>query len=216
MARFKDLIPSKAYKRMVDHLLERCGLSIVGSWRRSRADEDSVTGDFWGQISTNGDVSEGDGLNWNIEYKRVGGRGAGAFEKLTGADGIYELAVRDSLGKVIFQKEFLFQAKKGNTLNTKKARDQAMSMENIAPGGSLMIVYEKGDYRCMHADRFLQTDERPTESICDYIVNDFFECLHGTEGMKFEIDTRSLVVNDNEIYAPDINFVIRQNVRIRR
>lgn len=115
--------------------------------------------------------------------------------------------------RIFFQKAFLFQAKKGITINSRKAVEQATSMENIAPGGSLMIVYGRDGYPCMHADQFLHTDQAPAIDICDYIVNDFFECFHGTEGMRFDIDSRSLIINDSEIYAPDIKFAITHDVR---
>jgi hypothetical protein len=92
-----------------DHLIKSSQKSQRG-WRSVKDEEDSVTGDFCGQLSTDWTkFSELDHIKgrWRINYRKFGSR-RNSLEPKTGADGIFQIAIFNSKGKNIYRKGILF------------------------------------------------------------------------------------------------------------
>ena len=68
----------------------------------------------------------------------VRGRGRGATEKITGADGVFQLELRDLSGRIVRRKGLLFQAKNRWRRTSKKLREQAAVLAK-EPGTGLFI-----------------------------------------------------------------------------
>src|SRR5579871_5566236 len=66
------------------------------------ADEDALTGALGSQISMAHHMSYSEGhqqYRYQVTYQKIRGRGRGAPENLLGADGIFQIEVRDHQGE---------------------------------------------------------------------------------------------------------------------
>ena len=196
----RDLIPAPVFGSIQNHL-RRVGESAVSGWEGSQDEEDSLTGDLGRLLSTRQSVLinvDGRRWRWRVRYKKFRGRGKGAFESRAGADGIIQLEVTPD--DTTFFKGVLFQAKKGERLGDGDLREQVQAMENLAAGGSAVVLYSPSGYVAIKGTEYLHPDlslvgpntrrMRPLASFLD----GFLECDSGLRGMYYEARRKRLLV----------------------
>src|SRR5258706_12006601 len=107
-----DVLPIPVYIEIRKHLIDR-SKEAVESWESASDEEDALTGELGKTLRKNWTspvLVNGQSWSWRVDYKKFRGRGRDAFEKTSGADGIFQLEVTIGLEK--FFKGVLFQAKK--------------------------------------------------------------------------------------------------------
>jgi hypothetical protein len=152
-------------------------------------------------------IIDGSSWKWRIRYKKFRGRGLGAFEKESGADGIVQIEVRQGQErgqeKVQF-KGLLFQAKKPGRRN-RQLSDQVERMEKIAPGGSAVFEYGPKSYRAIPGDHYIAFGRRNRKAstgqpIGRFLAQDFLPCAHGKKGMHYDANRLLLILPDGSAY----------------
>lgn len=194
--KFGDLIPQELFNEIADYIKSIYNQSVNGSWRSSRSDEDALSGDFFGKLQKEMSVHS-TGLSWDIDYRKTRGRGGKNPETITGADGIFMLEIRDENGVVIFQKAFLFQSKMKKSFSKSTTMQQAKNMNRIAKNGAVIIVFHENKYIAIKAEDYLNGKFKEYE-LDNYIIDIFFECIHGKFDMKYNIDDEELSVMNEE------------------
>lgn len=198
MDSFHDVIPHPLFDAIERHISSNCSGWTARSWNSARAEEDTLTGDFLGRFEKPSTISDAyPDWQWDMTYKKIRGRGPKAPESVTGADGIFDVTVKDSSGKTLFQKAFLFQAKMAKSFSPATTLPQAMAMEKISKDCSVVVVFEEHAYKVIRSKDYIdnhQDKSYSTMDFCDFIVNDFFKCKHGTRDMSFNIDSENLTI----------------------
>jgi len=150
----RDILPAAVYEAIEAHITDKARHAHE-RWSAGSDQEDTLTGDLgatfrtlWSfPITTNGDT-----WSWRMTYKKFRGRGPGAFEKPSGAGGIFEVEV--TLGSQMEFKGILFQAKKIGQMNG-ELQSQVERMERMAPRGSAVFVYAPESYRAVPGHDYL-------------------------------------------------------------
>jgi|HubBroStandDraft_6_1064221.scaffolds.fasta_scaffold01137_5 hypothetical protein len=216
----RGIIPPRVFDSVQQHL-RSAGESSVSGWEDNKEEEDSLTGDLGHHICTRRHILvnvDGQVWRWRVSYKKFRGRGRGAYESKSGADGIIqvEAALRDET----FFKGVLFQAKKGGEFRTTELTKQVEAIEKIAPGGSAIILYRPTSYVAVKGTEFLHPGEglvgpvikrmRPLGSFFD----EFLECKNGLRGMYYEAVRERLVLPtiDGQIKAVELD--VRHRIKI--
>lgn len=221
MANLKDTIPDFVWDEIVEGIRNKCKESTFDSWESSRTEEEGLTGDFWGGIRRipKGLKPRRNDWEWDIRYqhKTFRGKGANSPESVTGSDGIFEITVYNELGNIIFQKGVLFQAKREQNFNRSTTLEQAERMEEIAPNGSIILVYSEGGYYAIKSNEYI-ADEYDEFDICDFLIDYFMSCVHGRRDMNYNLDSEILnVTQDNgtkKTYSPkDLQEVVKLNIK---
>jgi hypothetical protein len=188
----RDLVPSLVFDSIRSHLRTATEQAVAG-WEANREEEDSLTGDLGRVLTTPGTVEtyvNGQVWRWRIAYKKFRGRGDGAFESESGADGIIQIEAM--LREATWFKGILFQAKKATRFRAAEVREQIASMEKMAPGGSAVVLYDPEGYRAIKATEFLHSEEgvvgKPISRMLPLgsFFEDFLECKNGLRGMYYE------------------------------
>lgn len=144
----------------IDNVYERA----EQGWACSKEDEDSITGDFLGNLRS--DWIEDMAYKVKFSYNKLRGRGSGALEKTTGADGIITIEYDDSNTKKY--KSLVFQAKKkGNSI----VKDQQKKMDELFPNGNAIFEYSENGY-------YTITNLKKVR-INDFLKQIFFSCKVG-------------------------------------
>src|SRR5689334_11979510 len=89
----RDLIPSLVFDSIRRHLRTAAENAVAG-WEPNREEEDSLTGDLGRLLITPRMIEvivDGQVWRWRVAYKKFRGRGDGAFEFESGADGIFQI-----------------------------------------------------------------------------------------------------------------------------
>ncbi|MGO8787249.1 MAG: hypothetical protein ACLQVL_07680 [Terriglobia bacterium] len=205
----RELIPLQVFDSIQQHL-RSAGESAVSGWERNSEEEDSLTGDLGRLLCTGSRVLvsvNGQTWEWRVSYKKFRGRGDGAFESKYGADGIIQIEV--TLRGQTFFKGLLFQAKKGQTPRGSELREQVVKIEQIAPGGSGVVLFRPTGYLGIKGTEYLHSDEgvvgpvvNKMQSLASFL-EDFLACKNGLRGMYFEAVRERLVLPtlDGEIKA---------------
>jgi hypothetical protein len=188
----RELVPSQVFDSLQAHL-RSAGENAVTGWKGNEAEEDSLTGDLGRLLRTPRSVYikvDGQFWRWRIDYKKFRGRGGGAFEQTSGADGIIQIEVT-TRGITLF-KGVLFQAKKSTRFRNAELEKQVIAMENLIPGGSAVLVYDPEGYAAIKGTEYVHSDEGlvgvkirrmlPLASFFD----EFLECKSGLRGMYYE------------------------------
>jgi hypothetical protein len=216
----RELIPPRVFESLQQHL-RRAGESSVSGWEGNKDEEDSLTGDLGHHISTRRSILvnvNGQVWRWRVSYKKFRGRGQGAYEKTSGADGIIqvEATVRDET----HFKGVLFQAKKGEQFRTTELTKQVEAIEKTAPGGSAIILYRPTGYVAIKGTEFLHSGEGLVGPVIKRMLplgsffDDFLECKNGLRGMYYEAVRERLVLPtiDGQIKAVELG--VRHRVKI--
>lgn len=166
-------IPNFISERLSQHIFNQCPSAEAG-WEFGNQDEDTLTGDFFGNLRTS--WKSINNFEWRFHYNKVRGRGPNALENKVGADGIITLHYRNQLTHTDFYKSLVFQAKKeGNSIDY----DQWNKMKDFFPGGNIIVNYGPKGY---HA---IKSGVKQKEKLCKIIATDFLMCKIGIEGLYY-------------------------------
>lgn len=197
----KDILPASVYAAIREHLVARAAVSPDG-WEGGSDEEDTLTGDLGGTLRSNWQwigVPDAGRWSWRVRYKKFRGRGRGAFEKPSGADGILQVEV--SRGRTRELKGLLFQAKKIGQANGRLTK-QVTLMEELAEGGSAIFVYGPSVYRAIGGRRHLEAppethqERNLYQPLGEFLGDAFLPCDIGLRGMYYDA-IRGLLVLPN-------------------
>ncbi len=176
-----SIIPNNVQRELAKYIKEKCPHAESG-WEFSNQDEDTITGDFLGNLRTNG-WQTADGFTYRFSYNKVRGRGPKAMEKEIGADGIITIELNEN-GETSF-KSFMFQAKKeGN----KTDKIQIAKMDFLFPNANVVFRYGPNGY-------FIENYEEEM-SICKFIADVFLNCKFGIIGLHYDFRRNRIRVHN--------------------
>ncbi len=200
----RDILPEPLFDAVQRHLRERAIAAHAG-WDSASEDEDALTGDFCGALRSSWTEVRTDtgAWRWRVWYKKFRGRGAKAFEKDAGADGIVQVEVHGSNGEIA-TKGVLFQAKKDRGSSRSDLLGQVRKMEALAPNGSAVFEFGPDAYRAAASSIVLAELEarphripHPQDDIGEYLAGQFLPCKSGLRGMYYDAVRKILVVPSN-------------------
>jgi len=188
----RDIIPQPVYDAIWAHLTQGARNAVSG-WDDASEDEDTLTGDFGALLRIEWSrpiAADGETWRWRVRYKKFRGRGGGALERETGADGIFQIEVTRGDEKAF--KGLLFQAKKLGGSNGRLS-PQVERMESLAPGSSAVFEYGPPVYRAASGQGYLQAGSpslrhkapnlRPLDS---FLGDEFLPCNAGHRGLYYD------------------------------
>jgi hypothetical protein len=175
-------VPEEVIDTLSSYIQANCGRA-ERSWKRANEEEDSITGDFFGNLSTEGGIV--DDYSWGFYYNKFRGRGKNALEKIVGADGIITIHYIDPTENIEYYKSLAYQAKK---VGGQIKQDQLQKMRRYFPDGNMVVVYGPTGYTAY--------ENTPSEALrlCDLITNNFLACKIGIEGLYYDDDARRLIL----------------------
>lgn len=191
------LVPQGLLRRLKAHFGERIG-EAVQRYRYNDADEDSLTGALGHALSTpERIVTVANGVTWSfaVESYKIRGKGPGAPERRTGADGIFQVSVHSN-GKPIFEKGLPFQAKKLSRYRESEVALQTKQMLRTAHTGIVLRFgpeeYDAADARRLAHEGSVGPDVAPTvfTSLEAVLGDQFLQCQIGKVGLSFDRDER--------------------------
>jgi hypothetical protein len=193
----RDLLPDFVREAIRDRYLAGVADAEAG-FEHGKADEDTLTGALGQAISTRAPVTQvldGQTYIWKIYYRKVRGRGPGAPEKRSGADGIFQIDVSDADGQVIRRKGLPFQAKKGWSAADRNLVSQARTMLDKM-GDGIVIDYAGHGYTACRASVVIDARGRKTAAMRAGAVhplgqtlgNEFLDCNIGKDGLFYDPD----------------------------
>jgi hypothetical protein len=191
----RDLVPPA----VIDSIRDRLIVGVADAeahFEYSEADEDALTGALGQSISRNGSVTihiGDEAYTVRTYYRKVRGRGRGAPEKPTGADGIFQIEVSKADGKQVWTKGLPFQSKKDWSGQDSRLAGQAGDIIATA-GQGLVIDYSANGYKACPASTVVQHHGRAaavSESgqlrpLGQVLGNDFLNCTIGVEGLSYD------------------------------
>lgn len=168
-------------------------------YRFSSADEDSLSGALGNNLSMAQPLIFSDGMRryeFQISYHKIRGRGRGAPEKSLGADGIFQIEVRDENGE--WRKGLPFQSKKQWRSTDGKLLTQAQNMIETA-GGGIVVDYRPNQYTACraedvvhsYANRKLIDQAGAAQPLGQLLGDDFLDCKVGQVGLFFDPTTET-------------------------
>lgn len=200
-----DVIPAAVVAEITDHLRAGCESAEHG-WTAGNEEEDTLTGDLgrslrrgWSETM----VDSYEHWRWQLTYKKFRGRGAGATEKIIGADGIFQIEVEDRVTGRIFNKGLLFQSKKVGAKDRRQLLSQADKMETLVPRGSAVFEYGPRGYHGTDAGEVIAANghltadgQRQPDRLGNYLAMRFVPCKIGKRGLFYDAVRGTLVVPD--------------------
>lgn len=210
MARITELIPTNTLAAIKAHLISSSQKSEK-RWKSVKDEEDSATGDFCGQLSTDWtNFSELDRAKgrWRINYRKFGSR-RNSLEPKTGADGIFQIAIFNSEGRVIYRKGLLFQAKKEPIKKKTGLFEQIEKMNNYTTNnGNAVFIYGENGYFGMTGETYKANPEIRNfdkhYSIGSFLADEFIECKVGVEDLYFSVAEEKLFIPREEPLEGDL------------
>jgi len=215
------LVPQGLIRRLRTHFTEKIE-EAVQRYRFNDADEDSLTGALGHALSTPHPIVvtafKGAVYSFSIESYKILGKGPGAPEKRTGADGIIQISVEGE-GKAIFAKGLPFQAKKLNRYHEAEVAPQAADMFRTSRSGIVLRFgpdgYDARDVRhsvLEASDEVIQTP-RGFAPLGTVMGDWFLKCEIGRRGLIFRREEpdpnvkgkRGFWVIDTKVHKGDTN-----------
>lgn len=192
------IVPDIVQMKLQEYIMNRCNHAEEG-WEFSNQDEDTITGDFLGNLRTKGWI-ESENLSFRFNYNKFRGRGNNALEKKTGADGIVTIEIERN--NFIEYKSFVFQAKKvGN--NSSKVQEKKMN--DLLPNGNVVFRYGPKGYKVEKYKEDL--------SICEFISSVFLKCKFGIEGLRYDSNKNTL--NKGKLIFKDSEWVNELEIKVK-
>lgn len=199
MDKFQDAISKELFDEIAEYIRQNCRRWTDQCWASSRADEDALTGDFCSKFRLDETFSKDESSIWSINYKKFRGRGLNAPESKFGADGIFEIEVKDTRGKVIFKKGLLFQAKMIKDVNTDRTKGQVKAMEKIESNCSIILSYDDKIFEAIKSPEYLANPKTCNKyNICTFLIEHFFTCKIGKLNMSYDLDSESIKIDDKD------------------
>lgn len=217
----REFIPPKTFESIQGHLRDSAARAVDG-WEAGDDEEDTLTGHLGATLQTTWSTpfsEAGSEWRWRVRYKKFRGRGPGAFEKSSGADGIFQVEV-DS-GGVLTYKGLLFQAKKRDSYDHAKLSDQARKMRNLVPNGSAVIEYGPTAFHAVTSEEYLRqvTPQSPAPlrytELGKFLADRFLECKTGRRSLYYDAGRGVLITPDGEGRVVSIRQRIRVEVQAR-
>ncbi len=196
----RDVIPAPVFDQISEHFRTAAPGAARNAWRRGNQDEDTVTGDFLGRLSTDNWQSQSidaEEWAWRVDYSKLRGRGPGAPEKEIGADGLVTIEVRSLRDGTRHVKSLLFQAKKHRVYSDAETVGQVKRIEAVAPGSSAVFEYGEDSFTALPgpvvgSSRREVDDSR--QAIGSFLGEAFLSCTHGVRGLYFDAVRQLLVI----------------------
>ena len=188
----RNFVPESLIRRIKEHISESIAKS-VRLFHLNEADEDSLTGALGQALSTSEQivvVENGIRYTCSIESYKIGGKGIGAPESRTGADGIFQVCVLCG-NQPIFRKGLPFQAKKISRYYEREAIPQAEMMLNTSGTGIVVRFgpkgYDAADARNLKKDSSNVPPAFPGFAPLNNVLGDkFLRCFIGKIGLAFD------------------------------
>ena len=213
----KNILPAEVFQNIQDRF--KAGISDAEEWfDNSEQDEDSLTGALGQSISSKNNNFHYENnekkYEWKTYYKKIRGRGKNAPEKKLGADGIFQIEIKEN-NKVIFTKGLPFQSKKNWNFKDKKLVEQ---LENVLEHTETGIVvdYQKSGYTACDAKYAVKYEGRKKELINR---NHIYSLAHviGSLFLTCKIGKKGLFYNDNEEFITDSHLIgVDINIRSKK
>lgn len=221
--RNRIFIPYEVKESIKKHLRDAIDRSVQG-YLSANEDEDTLTGHLGGLLqirSQNVEVIESQisGIwTWEIDYYKFRGRGAGATEKILGADGILELKV--TIGSRTDRKSLLFQAKNDWSSDT-SLFEQCLKMSTWREA-AFMINYTPYGYYAYPIDdvirvKGVKNEKKPGIPLQDYLGNEFLGCQIGDTELYYNARRRKLIwrSRSGEIVATQFSIGRRISINVK-
>jgi len=201
----KKLLPDEIKQEIAAHI-QRAICHAEAGWDAAHDEEDTLTGELGGALRTDGFVKCESDSSWSykLSYKKLRGRGPHAPEKVTGADGLFQIEVQHP-GASSETKGFLFQAKKREASSRGDLVSQVDDLEKLAPGGSAVIEYSQEGFRAQTGREF-QTERKqkpsriphPSCALAVFLGEHFLSCKIGIRGLYFDAVRGQMVVPQSD------------------
>ena len=201
----RDVIPPLVFEAIQRHIIGHTREAEKG-WEAGQDEEDTLTGHLGASLQRDWSrpiVAGGETWRWRARYKKFRGRGKGAFEKKSGADGIVQVELWQPDTETTVYKSILFQAKKTNGGRDGILVGQVRSMERIAPGGSAVFLYRREGFFGTEGAALLRDVDAARSHLRDgpdrlgpFLADRFLPCSVGLRGMYYDGVRRALVVPD--------------------
>ena len=171
------------------------------------ADEDALTGALGHSLTEPVRVflQTADGVfQWQMISHKLRGRGRGAPEKRIGADGIFQLEVRDETGAILVRKGLLFQSKVDWSGSDLRLLDQTVNLVQHS-SSSIVIDYTAQGYRAIAAidvitaegDRRL-VPKNKDKRLSEILGDEFAGCTRGDRGLHWDESNEQLLIHGDE------------------
>lgn len=191
----RDLLPEFVFNSIRDRYL--AGIADAEAlFDLHSADEDVVSGALGQALAMKAPVffQTVHGLiSVNISYRKIRGRGPNAPERIYGADGLFQISIKDQADRTIRSKGLPFQSKMRWRGKNKDLFDQASMMQHHFNGG-LVIDYSESGYKACTAKAAIEAlGSRPAVNqtngmhpLGQILGNDFLNCTIGIKGLFFD------------------------------
>ncbi len=189
------LVPRGLLRRIKAHFDEGVE-EAVKKYRFHAEDEDALTGALAQALSTPEHIVSvlgGSRYSFAVESYKILGKGPGTPEKRMGADGIFQVSVREG-DKQIFEKGLPFQAKRKDRYRPGEVLGQAKDLFRTAETGVILRYgpdgYDAADVRhLLHHDALVPFPTPPGFSALGTVLGDWFlQCHIGRVGLSFDKD----------------------------
>jgi hypothetical protein len=202
----RDFVPPGVIEVIRDRLIVGVA-DAEAHYEYNEADEDALTGALGQSISRNGSVAIHVGSETytvRTYYRKIRGRGPGAPEHTTGADGIFQIEVFNAAGSSQWTKGLPFQSKKEWHGTDHRVAEQADDMITAA-GQGLVIDYSPNGYKACPAAAAVEnggrasavSEARQFRPLGQMLGNDFLECTIGVEGLSFDPEAELFRTSQN-------------------
>ncbi len=194
-------IPSELKKEIQNKIVENSVRGEKG-WRFSKKDEDSLLGDYLGNLRTDKAqyIANEVEYEWEILYHKMQGRGPGAYEKSVGADAIITFEINDKINNRRTVKSLIFQAKKEG--HNSGLEIQKELMDKVAKGGNFIFTCGGNGY-------FAQTEIGGEKyKIGDFLALQFIECQIGIEDFEYDENKELLKIKEKYIEKVKLEEVV--------
>ncbi len=171
----------------------------------SAGDEDAVTGALGQSVLQRPVVFQSDDGSqwaWFIRYYKLRGRGKGAPEKHTGADGIFQIHVQSESGAVIRMKGLPFQSKKNWRGTNTKLAEQASDLLSSC-GDGIVIDFTPSGYYAAHVESVAYAKGKRSDVAkgkrlpkLAITLSEFVECRLGKDGLYYDPETERFIDTD--------------------
>ncbi len=166
----------------------------------AQEDEDVVTGALGQALLAEDQVITVDGsvYIWRTIYQKFRGRGKNATEKLLGADGIFQVEIRDGQQDILLRKGLLFQAKNRWQGQDKKLKSQAGALATPPEIGIVIDYSNNGFHSCSAIAAFNADGNRrklpdnELESLSVTLGDKFLYCRAGIENVFYDPISKTL------------------------
>ncbi len=215
-------VPAVVKASIRDHV-ESAVQRAVHGYLSASEDEDTLTGHLGALLSVASQrVVEVSGdfagvWTWSLDYYKFRGRGAGATERILGADGVFE--VRLVIGGRLTQKSLLFQAK-NNWSSDPSLLSQCIKLSTWREA-AFVLNYTPDGFLAYSIDEVIRTRgvkrRQPSATpFAEYLGGQFLDCLVGNTNLHYDPRKRKLIwrTMNNEVVATRFSLGHRFAVKV--